>query len=327
MFQRPPTLPEIWNARSRVLPFIMRTPLRRSAVFSAKTGAEVFLKLENWQPTGSFKVRGAFNLLAQLTQQEIERGLVAASAGNHGSAIGYAAQQLRIPNVHIFVPGTTPRAKVGKMKRFGVNVHEVGETYDDAHHAAVRYEQANNATFVHAYDDSRTVAGAGTTAFEILEDIQDLDTILVPIGGGGLISGMAVALTQIAPHIQLIGVQPDASPALRDSLHDNVCYQEYTSAPTICDGLAGGIGKIVFEVAKQKLIDDVIVVSERTVHQSVASFAGDEQMIVEGSGAVGLAALLENSGTFKNKRVAIVISGANIDSSRLTSVLTESRAD
>src|SRR5207253_9810694 len=131
MFQRQPVLTEIWTAQTRIHPSISHTPLRRSAVFSERTAADIFLKLENWQPTGSFKVRGAFNLLVQLLPTEIARGLVAASAGNHGSAVGYAAQQLHISNVHIFVPGTTPRTKVNKMKRYGVNVHEVGETYDD----------------------------------------------------------------------------------------------------------------------------------------------------------------------------------------------------
>jgi len=268
-------------------------------------------------------VRGAFNLLSQLSPQEIARGLVAASAGNHGVAVGYAAQQLNIQNVSIFVPTTTPRAKVNKMKRFGVNVREVGETYDEAHHAAAEYERAHSATFVHAYDDARTVAGAGTCALEILQDAQNLDAVLVPVGGGGLISGIAVVLKQLAPHIQLFGIQPDASPALRDSLRDNVCYEEYNAAPTICDGLAGGIGQIVFEIAKQKLIDDVLIVSERAVHQAVASFAREEQMIIEGSGAVGLAALHENPSMFKNKRVALVVSGANIDAERLATILDE----
>ncbi len=301
----------------------MRTPLRRSGAFSEKFNADIFLKLENWQPTGSFKVRGAFNLLMQLTADEIARGLVAASAGNHGSATGYAAQQLHLSNVNIFVPKTTPRAKVNKMKRFGVNVREVGETYDDAHHGAAEYKRAHNATFVHAYDDARTVAGAGTCALEILQDIQDLDLILVPVGGGGLISGIAVVLKEIAPHIRLIGIQPDASPSLRDSLRDNVCYEEYTAAETICDGLAGGIGKIVFEVAQKKWIDELMIVSERAVHEAVAAFARDEQMIVEGSGAVGLAAIAENPTQFKNKRVALLVSGANIDATRLTEILME----
>lgn len=294
MFQRAPTFAEVRNAQERIRSFVMRTPLRRSGALSQKYNSHIFLKLENWQPTGSFKVRGAFNLLSQLSADEIARGLVAASAGNHGSAVGYAAQQLGISNVTIFVPGPTPRAKVDKMKRFGVDVREVGVTYDDAHHAAAEHEQTHNATFVHAYDDARTVAGAGTVAFEILGQAQDLDAILVPVGGGGLISGMAVVLKELAPHIRLIAVQPDASPALRDSLRDNVCYEEYTANDTICDGLAGGIGRIVFDVAQSKLIDETIVVSEASVRRAVADFAGDEQMIVEGSGAVVLAAVAEN---------------------------------
>ncbi len=324
MEQRLPTLQEIWCAQTRIQAHVMRTPLRRSAALSEGTSVDVWLKLENWQPTGSFKVRGAFNLLAQLTAEEIARGLVAASAGNHGSAVGYAAQQLGIANVHIFVPGTTPRAKVNKMKRFGVNVHEVGETYDDAHHAAAEFERTYNATFVHAYDDARTVAGAGTTALEMIEDAQDLDAVLVPVGGGGLISGMAVAFKQLAPHVRVIAVQPGASPALRDSLRDGVCYEEYTAGETICDGLAGGIGQIVYDAAQNKLIDEILIVSEEGVRQGVATFARDEQVIVEGSGAVGLAALAEYSSLFRRKRVGLVVSGANIDVKRLSGIL-ESR--
>ena len=323
MYQRPPTFAEIWQAQSRLRAYLSPTPLRKSLALSEQFDAEIFLKLENWQPTGSFKVRGAFNLLAQLTPDEIARGLVAASAGNHGSAVGYAAQQLHMPNVHIFVPGSTPRAKVAKMKRYGVNVHEVGETYDDAHHAADAFERAEHATFVHAYDDARTVAGAGTTALEILEALQDMDAVLIPVGGGGLSAGMAVAFKHIAPRTRIIGIQPDASPSLRDSLRDNVCYEEYNAAPTICDGLAGGIGKIIFEVAQKKLIDDAMLVTERAVHQAVAEFARSEQMIVEGSGAVGLAALYENPALFRRKRVVLVISGANIDAARLRDILTE----
>lgn len=323
MFQRPPTITEIWQAQTRLRPYLAPTPLRQSLALSEQFGAEIFLKLENWQPTGSFKVRGAFNLLAQLTPDEITRGLVAASAGNHGSAVGYAARQLRLPNVHIFVPGTTPRAKMDKMRRFGVNVHEVGETYDDAHHAADAYMHAHGATFVHAYDDARTVAGAGTTALEILETLQDADAMLIPVGGGGLAAGMAIAYKHLAPHTRIVGIQPDASPSLHDSLRDNVCYEEYDAGPTICDGLAGGIGKIVFEIAQRKLIDYASLVTESAVHQAVSEFARSEQMIVEGSGAVGLAELIENPAPYRGKRVVLVITGANIDAARLTGLLTE----
>lgn len=322
MFQHVPTLAQVWSAQARIHPFVMQTPLRRSGALSQRLNTELFLKLENWQPTGSFKVRGAFNLLRQLPKSELARGLVAASAGNHGSAVGYAAQQLGISNTTIFVPGTTPRAKVDKMKRYGVDVREVGVTYDDAHHAASEYERMQHATFVHAYDDARTVAGAGTVALELLEQAQELDMVLVPVGGGGLISGIAVVLKAVAPQVRLVAVQPEASPALRDSLRDGMCYQEYTAGDTICDGLAGGIGQIVYEVARKKWIDEIVIVSEAAVRRAVADFAGDEQMIVEGSGAVGLAAVSEYPRLFVNQRVALVVSGGNIDKTRLAGILS-----
>lgn len=323
MFQHAPTLAQVWSAQARIRPFVMQTPLRRSGALSQRLNTELFLKLENWQPTGSFKVRGAFNLLRQLSKSELARGLVAASAGNHGSAVGYAAQQLGISNTTIFVPGTTPRAKVDKMKRYGVDVREVGVTYDDAHHAAAEYEQRHHATFVHAYDDARTVAGAGTVALEMLEQTQELDVVLIPVGGGGLISGIAVVLKAVAPQVRLVAVQPEASPALRDSLRDEMCYEEYAAGDTVCDGLAGGIGRIVYEVARKKWIDEIVIVSEAAVRRAVADFAGDEQMIVEGSGAVGLAAVSEYPRLFVNQRVALVVSGGNIDRERLRLILDD----
>jgi threonine dehydratase len=321
MEQRPPSLGEIWSAHIRIRPYLAPTPLRRSAALSEQTGSDLYLKLENWQPTGSFKVRGAFNLLAQLSPEQQARGLVTASAGNHGAAVGYAALQLGKANVDIFVPGTTPRAKLDKMRRLGVRVHAVGMSYDDAHHAAAEHERATGATFVHAYDDVRTVAGAGTIAVEILEAVADLDVVLVPVGGGGLISGIAVALKAVAPQVRVIAVQPEASPALRDSLRDARCYEEYTAAPTICDGLAGGIGQIVFQVARSGGIDEVLIVSEKGVRQAVAALAREEQMIVEGSGAVGLAAVYEFPERWRGKRVALILSGANMDVGVLQEIL------
>jgi threonine dehydratase len=323
MIQRAPTPAEIWRAHHRIRSHIFRTPMRRADALSARVGTEVYLKLENWQPTGSFKVRGAFNLLSQLTPTEARGGLVAASAGNHGAAVGYAAQQLGLDGVHIFVPATAPRAKVEKMRGFGVDVREVGVSYEDAHRAAVEFEQKHGATFANAYDDVRTIAGAATTAIEMLEDAPDLDTVLVPVGGGGLISGIAVALDALAPDVRVLGIQPKASPALRDSLRDQVCYEEYAAAPTICDGLAGGIGRTVYDVARAGLVDDVIVVSEPAVRNAVALFLRAEQLLVEGSGAVGLAALIEYPELFRGQRVGLVVSGANIDADRLAEIQGE----
>ncbi len=276
------------------------------------SGARVFLKMESWQPTGSFKVRGAVNVLANLRQDERGKKIVTASAGNHALAVGFAAERLRLEGVKVFVPRTAPRAKVEKLRRFPIKVIETGETYDDAHHAAEEYQRETGSVFVHAYDELRTVAGQGTIGAEILEDLPDVDQILVPVGGGGMISGIAIAVKSVAPDVKIIGVQPEASPALRDSLRDGVVYEKYSAAPTIADGLAGGIGKICFEVA-QDLLDDVLVVTEQQLIAAVGEIVTREQLIVEGSGAVGVAALLNDSARFLNQRIVIVLSGANID--------------
>ena len=306
------TVQDILEAQRRIRPHVFRTPLRHSFLLSERIGAAVFMKLENWQVTGSFKPRGALNLMAMLNDQERARGVVTASAGNHALGVGYAARLLNISPATIFVPRTAPRAKLDKLREFPVEVRTVGETYDDAHHAAEAYQRASGATFVNAYDDPHTVAGQGTIGLEILEDLPDVDAILVPVGGGGMIAGIAIAAKTLAPAVMIIGVQPAASPALRDSLRDGKCYEEYPAAPTICDGLAGGIGKICFEVA-QKFVDDVAIVEEDETKAAIRTLAETQQLIIEGSGAVGVAALLARKVDLSGKRVAVVLSGGNID--------------
>jgi len=321
----PITLSEIFQARSRIAPYIFRTPLRESFLLSERTGSRVFLKLENWQITGSFKARGALNRMMLMRDKERSRGIVTASAGNHALGVAHAAHALGISAATIFVPGTAPRAKLDKLREFSVDVRAVGETYDDAHHAAETFQHETGATFIHAYDDPRTVAGQGTIALEILEDLPDVDAILVPVGGGGMIAGIAIAAKAISPRVKIIGVQPAASPALRDSLRDNKCYEEYAAAPTICDGLAGGIGKICFEVSK-KLVDDVAIVEESETRAAIRALAETQQLIVEGSGAVGVAALLSRKINFaakRGKRVAVVLSGGNIDLELLKKILLD----
>jgi threonine dehydratase len=288
---------------------------------SERTGTSVFLKLENWQVTGSFKLRGALNLMAMLSDAERARGVVTASAGNHALGVGYAARLLQISPATIFVPRTAPRAKLDKLREFPVEVRPVGETYDDAHHAAQAYECETGATFVNAYDDPRTVAGQGTIGLEILQEAPDVDAILVPVGGGGMISGIAIAAKALAPAAKVIAVQPAASPSLRDSLRDDKCYEEYAAAPTICDGLAGGIGKIVFDVAKRGLIDDVVLVEEDETRAAIRALMEKQQLIVEGSGAVGVAALLAGKVHLEGKSVAVVLSGGNIDLSLLAHII------
>jgi len=308
------TIQNILHAQRTIRPYIFRTPLRDSYLLSERIGASVYLKLENWQITGSFKPRGALNRIALMTPAERARGIVTASAGNHALGVGHAARALNIASsTTIFVPRTAPRAKIDKLRQFPVEVRAVGETYDDAHHAAEAFQRETGATFIHAYDDPRTVAGQGTIGLEILEDLPDVDAILVPVGGGGMIAGIAVAVKSLAPSVKIIAVQPAASPALRDSLRDGKCHEEYAAAPTICDGLAGGIGKIVFDVAQRGLIDDVVIVEEAETRAAIRALAETQQLIVEGSGAVGVAALLAGKVKLNGKRVAAVLSGGNID--------------
>jgi threonine dehydratase len=316
---------DIQNAQRTIRPYLFRTPLRDSFLLSERVGALVFLKLENWQVTGSFKPRGALNRMALMTADERARAIVTASAGNHALGVGFAARALNISPAMIFVPRTAPRAKIDKLRQFPVEVRAVGETYDDAHRAAEQYQRETGATFIHAYDDPRTVAGQGTIGLEILEDLPDVDAILVPVGGGGMIAGIAVAVKALAPSVKIIAVQPAASPALRDSLREGKCYEEYAAAPTICDGLAGGIGKIVFEVGQRGLIDDVVIVEEVETRAAIRALAETQQLIVEGSGAVGVAALLAGKIKLNGKRVAAVLSGGNIDLELLGEILTDDR--
>lgn len=316
----PVTPQDISHAQKRIQPHIFRTPLRESFLLSERVGAHVFLKLENWQITGSFKPRGALNRMMLMSHAERAQGVVAASAGNHALGVAHAARVLSISPATIFVPGTAPRAKLDKLREFLVEVQAVGQTYDDAHHAAEAFQRETGATFIHAYDDPRTVAGQGTIGLEILQDLPNVDAILVPVGGGGMIAGIAIAVKAGSPQTKIIGVQPAASPALRDSLRDGKCYEEYDAAPTICDGLAGGIGKICFQVA-QKLVDDVVIVEEEETKAAIRALAETQQLIVEGSGAVGVAALLSRKVDLQGKRVAVVLSGGNIDLNLLKTIL------
>ncbi|MGE5265336.1 MAG: threonine ammonia-lyase [Acidobacteriota bacterium] len=315
------TVQDILQAQQRIRPYLNSTPLRRSFLLSERTAISVLLKMENWQVTGSFKPRGALNLMAMLNDAERARGVVTASAGNHALGVGYAARLLHISPATIFLPRTAPRAKLDKLREYPVEVRPVGETYEDAHHAALAFERETGAIFVDAYDDPRTVAGQGTIGLEILQETPEVDAILVPVGGGGMISGIAIAAKSLAPSVRIIAIQPAASPALRDSLRDDKCYEEYPAAPTICDGLAGGIGRIVFDVAKQGLIDEVVLVEEEETKAAIRALVETQQLIVEGSGAVGVAALLAGRVHLAAKSAAVVLSGGNIDLSLLSQIL------
>jgi threonine dehydratase len=312
------TLDEVERAAATLRPYLRPTPLRRSALFR---DAPVYLKLECWQPTGSFKVRGATNVMASLTPAERARGVVAASAGNHALGLAFAAQALGGATLAtVFVPETAPRAKVDKLRRFPVTVHEKGATYDDAVAEAMSFRDRTGATWVHAFEDARTAAGQGTVGLEVLQDLKDVDTIVVPVGGGGLIVGIATAAKALSPGVRVVAVQPEASPALRESLRQGRALLTYPAGPTLADGLAGGIGEIVF--AHRHLIDEIVTVSEEETEDAIAALVAEDQVVSEASGAVGVAALRAGRIVPRDGRpVAVVITGGNIDARVLARLL------
>ncbi|MCB0209241.1 MAG: pyridoxal-phosphate dependent enzyme [Anaerolineae bacterium] len=313
-------LHNILQAYHQIKPFIRRAPLVHSEALSALTGAHVWLKLECRQPTGSFKIRGALNKLMSLNSAELARGVVTASAGNHALGLAYAASALNISNVTVFVPQNAPAPKIAKLKRFAINLRLAGQTYDEAHHAAEAFVKETGATYIPAYDDPIVIAGAGTCGFEIISDLPDAEVIIVPIGGGGLVAGIGVAVKRMSPGCQIIGVQPTASPAAKLSFAQNLPLETYDHEPTIADGLAGGFGAIPFYIART-LIDDILLFSETELRRTVFTFVEQEQLVVEPSGSLALAPLLAESHPFQGKIVVCVLTGANIETALLADIL------
>jgi len=282
---------------------------------------DLHLKLECWQPTGSFKVRGALSLISALGPDELARGVVAASAGNHALGVAFAASRLGgRTKVTLFVPETAPRPKLEKLRRHPVDLRIGGATYDEAALAAEDFRVRTGATYVHAFEDRRTAAGQGTVGLEIGEERPDVGAVLVPVGGGGLIAGAAVALRSLVPDVRIVAVQPEASPALRESLRLGRPLLTYDAAPTLADGLAGGIGEIAFE--HRDLLDDVVTVSEEEIADAIVALVAADQVVAEASGAVGVAAVRAGRVRLPAGRpVVAVVTGGNIDVDVLTRLL------
>jgi threonine dehydratase len=299
-----------------------RTPLVPSAALSKQAGCHVHLKMECWQHTGSFKVRGALSKLSSLSPDEWAKGVVTASAGNHGLGVAYASQVLGLPAVTIFVPEGAPQAKVERLQAFNCKIQHAGADYDEAHAIAEVHTKAQGATYVSAYDDPLVVAAQGTVGLEVMEALPRVDVLLVPVGGGGLIAGTAIAAKAINPDVRILGVQPEASPSAYLSLRDGRAHETYPAGPTICDGLAGGFGRVPFELAGD-LIDRVLVVPETDVRRSVAWLVRHEQLVAEGSGAIAIAPLLNGQLDAEGQRVVAVLTGRNIDASLLLEILEQ----
>jgi threonine dehydratase len=271
-------------------------------------------------PTGSFKVRGALNKISTLGDRSTR--LVTGSAGNHGLGVAFAAQVLGFENVAIFIPETAPSAKVNRLRQFDIDLHSSGTTYEDAHQAALEYASGSDAVYVQAYDDEQIIAGQGTVGLEIMEDCPTADLVIVPVGGGGLIAGTAVAIKELSPGTQIVGAQAEASPSGFLSLRDGVPYDPYDHEETIADGLAGGFGAKPFYIARS-LIDRIELFDEAALRRSIYTLLNGDRIIAEASGAVAIAPLLEPDPRLHGKRVVCVISGSNLETALLRDILNE----
>ncbi len=308
---------DILAAAQRLQGHLLRTPCVASQTLSDITGAQVFLKFENLQFTASFKERGACNKLAQLTPEQSARGVIAMSAGNHAQGVAYHAQRLGLHAV-IVMPRFTPGVKVERTRGFGAEVILHGDTLEEARSHAFALADQRHLVFVHPYDDEAIIAGQGTVALEMLEDVPDLDTLVIAIGGGGLISGMATVAKALKPTMDVVGVQTVRFPAMFNALKDTHHPQ---GSSTIAEGIAVGTpGLLPMEIIRQR-VDDLVLVDEGDIEQALVMLLEVEKTLVEGAGAVGLAALLKYPERFKGKRVGLVLCGGNIDPLLLAAII------
>ena len=313
---------EVKEAYERIKSYVRKTPLEESFYLGTED-QKVFFKLESFQRAKSFKIRGALNKMLTLSPEEIERGVATISSGNHGSSVSYAASLLGIKNAKVIVPETTPQSKVDKILYFGSEAMLMGKNYDEAHALGMKFIEDNGMTYIDAYyDDPKIYGGQGTIAIEILEQNPQIDTIVVPIGGGGLITGIAVAAKAIKPEIRIVGVQTENCPAMIKAYEDNVFYEEYPCEESICDSLIGGIGALSYQMAKD-YVDEFIAVSEETVGKAVSFMAKHEKYIVEAGSCVTVAALMDHRDRIGGKNVALVLSGGNIDGALLTELMNK----
>lgn len=303
------SLKDIEQAAGRLQGQILHTPCVASRTLSDIVGAQVFLKFENLQFTASFKERGACNKLAQLSAEERARGVVAMSAGNHAQGVAYHAQRLGIPAV-IVMPRFTPGVKVERTRGFGAEVVLHGDTLEAAREHAYALARERGLVFVHPYDDAAVIAGQGTVALEMLHDVPELDALVVAVGGGGLIAGMATAARALRPGIEIIGVQTQRFPAMVNAIKGTHLPQ---GSSTIAEGIAVGAPGALTEAIIRERVDDLLLVDEGDIEQAVLMLLEIEKTVVEGAGAAGLAALMRHGERFHGRRVGLVLCGGNID--------------
>ncbi len=313
-------LKEIQKARDNVKDVVLKTPFAKAPLLSSKCGANIFLKKENLQLTGAYKIRGAYNKISSLSDEERSRGVIAASAGNHAQGVAYSAKEFGIPAT-IIMPETTPLLKVENTKNLGANVILKGGNYDEAYEYALKYADENNLTFIHPFADDKVIAGQGSIALEILEDCDSLDYIVVPIGGGGLISGIGSAIKQLSPKTKVIGVVASGANAMKISYEAKKAIDSL-SVKTIADGIA------VRDVNEKNLkyilevVDEIVEVDDEEIANAILYLLEKQKLIVEGGGAVSVAALLHEKFLYKkNSNIACILSGGNIDVQMLSVII------
>jgi threonine dehydratase len=313
------TLDAIHEARKRISGDIYYSPCSHSTSISKVTGHPVYLKLENLQKTGAFKERGALNKILTLTAQEREKGVVAASAGNHAQGVAFHASARGISST-IVMPTMTPLVKVNATAEFGAQVVLHGGGYDEAYQEACRLAQHEGRVFIHPFDDPMVIAGQGTIALEILEQAPDLEAVVVPVGGGGLISGIACAIKETDPKIKVIGVQAARMPSMMVALEQHAPC-EIPLHPTIADGIAvRRAGQVTFPLI-EKYVDEIVSVEEEEIASGILTLLEKEKTLVEGAGAVAVAALLHRKTAIRTERAVAVVSGGNIDVTLLSRII------
>ena len=311
------TLDKVYHARHVLKSVIRSTDLIKAPKINPES--DIYLKTENLQITGSFKVRGAYYKISQLSAEEKERGVIACSAGNHAQGVALAAQKAGIKAL-ICLPDGAPISKVEATKSYGAEVCMVKGVYDDAYNKALELKDEMGYTFIHPFDDEQVIAGQGTIGLEILDQLSDVDAVIVPVGGGGLISGVAFAIKSLNPNIKVYGVQAEGASSMVNSVHDHQ-IEKLDSVKTIADGIAvKEPGKLTFDLC-EKYVDELVTVTEDEISTAILTLIEQHKLIAEGAGAVSVAAALFNKVPVKGKKVVCVVSGGNIDVTILSRVI------
>lgn len=313
------TMEKVYLARERLLRVARRTPLDYSTTFSKLSGNAVYLKLENMQKTGSFKIRGAYNKVMSLSKKDRSLGVIAASAGNHAQGVAYAAAAAGI-SCTVVMPEGAPISKVMATQGYDAEVVLAGGGYDEAHRIARELQNESGAVFVHGFDDAEVIAGQATIALELLEELPDIEAVLVPVGGGGLLAGIAFVLKEINPLVRVIGVQAAGAPAMYCSYQEGR-LRKVKGAGTFADGIAvAEPGELTFALIKN-YVDEFVTVDDEEIAGAILMFLERAKIVAEGAGAVGLAALLNNKTTLQKAKTAVILSGGNIDVNILSTII------